>query len=531
MSGRSQNLGSNNEVTSENRRMNEYTMTLTRNHAGPSSDPQVRHASSKTMLSRRDKVDDEHVLRGAEILRAQLLAATKQRIDQQMKNPLLRSTKVEQQQQPSRKKFDAQALNGELHDGETCEAVAGKISRKNRQIHTNNYSSGKDGAFEDLQNGQGIQDSTGAIADLCISNLISNHYEFQAKIKPKGKNSTVLITNITSASKVVFHNGATIEHTDTLSSSTEDFLNVLSPSHARIPLASIEQYNTSCESVPSCRATEKSIMLSTAEQQEKKEISLRSNICMNNSNEDNAYRHAQMAGLLWQTLVGEQVRFPKTWYNGQRSRPMMSDSMTSSSWLYVSKHRVRANPFLNHLIQSPNPAKKNAPKGRLILHLLIQNEMTLKHIQDVVVGCFHPKYVRNDSKGDKTLSNIEEDSRDIWLAVRKVGNNHSLEQSNVDTTSLLDSILCVDTKWKNNNKNLGKKSPIGDQKGLVTNDNVAAIYGDKPPLKTVVVNERVAYTLVRSAQESSSIESSNPASILLLQEFLFKRIHYQVKQL
>jgi hypothetical protein len=197
------------------------------------------------------------VLRGAEILRAQLLAATKQRLDQQMKNPLLRSTKVEQQQQqPWRKKLDAQALNGELHYGETCEAVAGKIGRKKRQIHTNNYSSGKDGAFEYLQIGHGIQNSTGAIADLCISNLISNHYEFQAKIKPKGKNSTVLITNVSSASKGVFYDGATIEHTDTLSSSTEDFLNVLSPSHARIPLASIEQYlasneqyNTSCESV------------------------------------------------------------------------------------------------------------------------------------------------------------------------------------------------------------------------------------------------------------------------------------------
>jgi hypothetical protein len=51
MSGRSQNFGSNNVVTSENRRMNEYTMTLTRNYTGPSSDPQVRNASSKTMLS------------------------------------------------------------------------------------------------------------------------------------------------------------------------------------------------------------------------------------------------------------------------------------------------------------------------------------------------------------------------------------------------------------------------------------------------------------------------------------------------
>jgi hypothetical protein len=115
MSGRSQIFGNNNEVTGENRRMN--AITITSNHTGSSSDPQVRHASSKTMPTRRDTVDDEHVLRGAEILRAQLLAATKQRLDQQTKNPLLRSLKVEQQQQPLRKSSTHKLLKGSFMMG------------------------------------------------------------------------------------------------------------------------------------------------------------------------------------------------------------------------------------------------------------------------------------------------------------------------------------------------------------------------------------------------------------------------------
>lgn len=490
--------------------MNDYTRAITTNHKDPSSE----NMSLKKFQSRKDMVDDEHVLRGAEILRAQLLAATKQRLDQQLKNPLLKSSRMSQRQ-PLEKKQDIQAQDAELlvtAKGSTCDVVSAHITRTSGQLSSSSFGAANE--FQNLHRDAGFHDSTGAVADLCLSaNSLSSHKDFLAKIKEKRQNQPVVITNIASASNKTSCNAKAIDHSDTLSSSTDDFLNVnvLSPSQYRVPLAPIEKPNTSWESSPNSNATEKSAIIPSS----KDDTGVPSDVGMANCPlEDNAFRHAKLAGLLWQTLVGQQVRFPKTWYNGQRSRPMMSDAIASPPWLYLSKHRVRANPFLNHLIQSPIPSNQTVPKGRLLLHLIVQHEVTLKHIQDVVVGCFHPKYARHSSSANKQQSNFDEDSRDIWMAVRKAGSYESKEL-------LLDTILCVDTKWKTN-KNLGKKSPIGDQKGLVTNDNVAAIFGDKPPLKTAVINERVTYNLLQTAKERSSVENSNPVSILLLQEFLFK---------
>jgi hypothetical protein len=497
--------------------MNECSRAITTNHRGPSSDK----TSLKKLQSRKEMVEDEHVLRGAEILRAQLLAATRQRLDQQLKNPLLRSSRTSQRQ-PLEKTHGIPAQEAELlvpGKGSTCDVLSTKITRKSRQPGSSSFGTGD--ASQYIHSDAASNDATGAIADLCRSaDPLSSPSGFLAKIKERRQNRPAVITNIVSASNEASYNDKTIDHSDTLSSSTDDFLNVnlLSPSQHRAPLAPIEKPNTSWESSPNSSATEKSVTIPAS----KEETRAPSNVGMNNCPlKDNAYRHAQLAGLLWQTLVGQQVRFPKTWYNGQRSRPMMSDATTTPPWLYLSKHRVRANPFLNYLIQSPNPTNQTVPKGRLLLHLIIQHEVSLRHVQDVVVGCFHPKYARHASSGNKLLSSVEEDSRDVWMAVRKAGNNNTSEESNVGTEFLLDSILCVDTKWKKN-KNIGKKSPIGDQKGLVTNDNVAAIYGDKPPLKTAVINERVAYNLLQTAKERCPVGNSNPVSILLLQEFLFK---------
>jgi hypothetical protein len=165
-------------------------------------------------------VDDEHVLRGAEILRAQLLTATRQRLDQQLKNPLLRSSRTSQQQ-PLEKKHGIPAQVAELlvpAKGPTCDVVATKITRKSWQPGSSSFGTGD--ASQYLPSDAGIHDATGAIADLCLgADALSSPSGFLAKIKERRQNQPVVITNIASASNKASYNEKTIENSDTLSSS------------------------------------------------------------------------------------------------------------------------------------------------------------------------------------------------------------------------------------------------------------------------------------------------------------------------
>jgi len=366
------------------------------------------------------------------------------------------------------------------------------------------------------RSGHVVDDSTGAIADLCGSMPLQDCTNRSRQMQHQTGNR-VLVTGIAGDQEGANCSPASSEKSDSVSSATEDFLNDSTPTYSKLSIGPNSQQHLPLDNYLS--KNEKPMPSSDLQRSRQLALAVESKMNTNHLSEDKAYQHAILAGLLWQSIVGEQVRFPKSWFNGQRSRPMMSDStmVTASPWMYISKHRVLSNPFLNQIV----PIKRNVSKGRLMLHIVIQDQRTLKPIQDVAVGCFHPKYVHNQ----KECNDIEDDARDVWMAIRKTGSNsHSRQQSINPAGSLIDSILCVETKWKSN-KVYGKKSPIGDQKGLVTNDNVAAIYGDKPPLKTVVMTESVAFKILSDSKERSAVGASSPA-ILLLHEFLFKRLPY-----
>ena len=70
---------------------------------------------------------------------------------------------------------------------------------------------------------------------------------------------------------------------------------------------------------------------------------------------DQAYRHAQRAGLLWQTLAAQHVRFPGHWWDGARSPQMgmfedyYGNGKAHCDWKYLSRHRVYSNPQLKKL--------------------------------------------------------------------------------------------------------------------------------------------------------------------------------------
>jgi hypothetical protein len=150
---------------------------------------------------------------------------------------------------------------------------------------------------------------------------------------------------------------------------------------------------------------------------------------------DSGYAHAQSAGLLWQTIVGEHVRFPKHWFeDGQRvplmgslprqpaagedgsgSPPLPLPSPSSSSshhkeWMYIAKHRIQGNPTLSKIVRprlgrnSHTTSNRIKCNGRLLLHFIIQDQQTWTPLVDLVIGCFHPKYAHGNGNGRSTTT-------------------------------------------------------------------------------------------------------------------------------
>ena len=132
---------------------------------------------------------------------------------------------------------------------------------------------------------------------------------------------------------------------------------------------------------------------------------------------DPAYRHAQRAGLLWQTLASQHVRFPGHWWDGARSPQMgmledfSGNGRAHCAWQYIARHRVYSNPTLKKMVRN------RASSGRLLLHIVVRDLITHLPVQDIAIGCFHPnaRGVRRTESPDPH----EEDCREVWMAVRK----------------------------------------------------------------------------------------------------------------
>jgi hypothetical protein len=208
---------------------------------------------------------------------------------------------------------------------------------------------------------------------------------------------------------------------------------------------------------------------------------------------DVAFCHAQSAGHLWQSLVGQHVRFPKSWFNGLRSPPMGADS----PWRYIARLAVYNNPILNRLVRARYCA------GRILLHFLVKDFMTGLAIFDLAIGCFHPnaKGIRNTKRPDPN----QENSRHVWMAIRKVN----------ETACLLDNVLCRGSKIQD----IARDSPLGNHRREVTNHNMRSIFGELPPVQSICIPESDLYEKITSTAEKSPFVAKAPA-LLLLREFL-----------
>jgi len=206
--------------------------------------------------------------------------------------------------------------------------------------------------------------------------------------------------------------------------------------------------------------------------------------------QDLGFRHAQGAGFLWQSLVGQHVRFPSTWWGGASTPPLgVAKCNPPIRWDYLGRHRVRQHDYFESLV----PHRGSA--GRLLLHVIVRDLLTGTPVLDLAVGCFHPnaRGIRSSDVWDPSLEN----SRDIWLAVRR---------KNAEV-SLVESLLSGGLRQQ--------FSPIG-QRHSVNNENVRAVFGDTPPLETVFVVESDLYEILSAENE----ESPPPPAAILLEYYL-----------
>lgn len=209
---------------------------------------------------------------------------------------------------------------------------------------------------------------------------------------------------------------------------------------------------------------------------------------------DPAYLHAQNAGYLWQSLAGQHVRFPPHWFGPDLRGPPMG---TDAPWQYIARHAVHKNPVFNRLVSSRSAA------GRLLVHLIVRDLMTGMAVFDLAIGIFHP-----NARGIRATSRPEpkeEQSRHVWMAIRKMAGG----------VSLMDAMLCRGQRLDQ----VAKESPFGKDRRSVTNLNMRAVFGGEPPVHTICIQESELYERLSSAAESD-LQSAKAPALLILQEFL-----------
>jgi len=224
-----------------------------------------------------------------------------------------------------------------------------------------------------------------------------------------------------------------------------------------------------------------------------------------------AYLHAKHAGMLWQTMVGEHVRFPKEWFGGARVPRMAGEDVEFSKWKYISRSRVR-NSSLNSLVRRQSG-------GRILLHIVVRDLVTMREKEDIALGCFHPHAKGIVSKEEYKRHSSEDydtDVREVWMAVRKrsIRNTNRKKATSRFEPSLVDPLLTNDEPVDK----IAKRSPLNDER--LSNENIKAIFGAEPPLETVFVLENELTKVIHPS--TASYLAQRPPTVMLLQKYLFK---------
>ena len=308
---------------------------------------------------------------------------------------------------------------------------------------------------------------------------------------------------------------------ETAKSSSSDLLNALpSPRQIHATQNTSLSYETSASS-PS-EGAPKSIPFA-AGVCTPKSISVSSRqIDLNKSDLDNdpGYQHALAAGTVFQTLLGEQIRFPKTWFDGERTPYLLGDDINKKGkWSYVTSVPVRSDRFLNKLI-----VKNRTKPGRIMLHVVVRDNLNWTPTRHIALGVYHPN-ARGIRETDDPVPG-DESLRMVWMAVRRCTgildeDDASYVAKETDLQRRIDTVLLQGGSFETS----CLPSPLGDRH-TVNNDNVRSIYGNEAPLETVFVSEKELYAiLIKAADEQGmqNIKAKFSVALALLEQFVYQK--------
>mmetsp|Transcript_107 Transcript_107/g.251 ORF Transcript_107/g.251 Transcript_107/m.251 type:complete len:914 (-) Transcript_107:187-2928(-) len=233
---------------------------------------------------------------------------------------------------------------------------------------------------------------------------------------------------------------------------------------------------------------------------------------------DEAMAHAQRAGPLWRSLVGNHVRFPSRWDSllPSTSPPIHSLNQKWSKWYYIARHRVKGDKRLN---SREFGVRSRRTGGRVLMKLVVREMHSQQVCREIAIGCFHP-----NSKGVRKGDPLPEadDVREVWMAVRWLMDVEDFEppldlrREGNNYEGVVDNFL-MQKKTTLDYGSMG--SALGHRKA-VNNENVRAMFGDQPPMTTVDLHEdEVAEILKANGRKKLA---ALPA-LMLLKLFLFSK--------
>lgn len=190
---------------------------------------------------------------------------------------------------------------------------------------------------------------------------------------------------------------------------------------------------------------------------------------------DEAFTHAQRAGPLWRSLVGNHVRFPSKWDKllPPTAPTNISHNQKWSKWYYVARHRVKGDKRLN---SREYGVRSRRSGGRVLLRIVVREMHTQQVCREIAIGCFHPNS-KGIRKGDPMPE--AEDVREVWMSCRWVMESYENEPPTLDMRperndyeGVVDRFLCQRKKRPLDYNTMG--SALGHRKA-VNNENVRAV--------------------------------------------------------